>query len=144
MVDGDDGIEIQIGIGVLGYGTPSVSCGRFPLVVVERYCGSGYSWRWRCGCCLVPVAERSYVPELVAFAVRWWGDMVMVSTVGVCGVVGSTASVNMRVVLGLEIAPKGGGVGDGEGSMDGGGDGSYFVIRSVCMCVHVRRICCKL
>ena len=32
--------------------------------------------------------------------------MVTVGTVGVFGVVGSTVSVNMRVVLGLEIAPK--------------------------------------
>ena len=64
------------------------------------------------------------MPELVVFAVWWLGDMVTVGTVGVCGVVeggyddggygwrlrymGSTASVNVRVVLGLEIAPKGG------------------------------------
>ena len=50
------------------------------------------------------------------------GDMVTVSMVGVCSVVGSTASVYMRVLLGLEIAPKGSwGVGDGEDSTDGGG-----------------------
>ena len=85
-------------------------------VVVGEYCDGRCGWRLRCG---------------------GGGDMVTADTVGICGVVGSTASVNMRVALGLEITPKGGGVGYGEGFMDGGGDGRYLVPLCVCMCVHV-------